>query len=488
MLTDVVGSTELWDHEPDAMAAAIARHDEIVSDSVRGEGGLLLKAKGEGDSTFSVFARSTDGLRAAYRLQRALRLERWPAEATLSTRVAVHTGEAVERDGDYFGPAVNLVARLRGAALGGQILVSATTAAIGRKGLPQGCDLVELGAIELRGITDRQAVWALVGPDVDLVAGLGASSGPSVIDDRDLSRREAEVMALVAENRTNAEIAARISVSERTVEPIVASLARKLGVETRVELVRAATATVASRGQGVHQARPPLPAVFELLADASSFVGRDAELALLRHQWELARAGHTLVVVVSGDVGTGKSRLVSELAAGVHADGFRVLFGACYEDVDRPYAPFVQAILEEIAAIDDAEVTRRAGDASGALARLSPELARRLSVPAGHGDVTERDALLDAIRWWMVGAAEIAPTLVVIDDVHWATSSTRDVLRDLARRAGHDRLLIVVTTRDEASDVSVELTALLADLQRSPATTTVRLGGLDPDESPRSCT
>ena len=480
VLTDVVGSTELWDHAPDAMAAAIERHEEIVSEAVSGEGGLVLKTKGEGDSTFSVFVRTTDGLRAAYRLQRALRLERWPADAPLITRVAVHTGEAVERDGDYFGPAVNLVARLRGVALGGQVLVSATTATIARKGLPDGCDLVELGPVELRGITDREAVWALIGPDLDPVAGTGAG-GPSAVADHGLSRRETDVQSLVAENLTNAEIAARLSSSERTVESLVASLARKLGVDTRVELVRVAAARVTPRGGGV-PVRPGLPAMLELLADASSFVGRDAERALLRDRWQRARAGHTLVVMVSGEAGIGKSRLVSEFAAEVHADGGRVLLGACYEDVDQPYAPFVQAIAADVADLDDAEVRRRAGGDREALARLSPELARSLSVPEGHGDVTERGVIVDAIRRWIFAAASNAPTLLVIEDVHWATSSTRDVLRDLVRRAGRDPLVLLATTRDRAPDANAEVSALLADLQRSPATTLLALQGLDPVE------
>ena len=480
LLTDVVGSTELWDHAPDAMAAAITRHEVIVSEAVSSESGLLLKTKGEGDSTFSVFARTTDGLRAAYRLQRALRLEPWPADAPLSTRVAVHTGEAVERDGDYFGPAVNLVARLRGAALGGQVLVSATTATIGRKALPDGCDLVELGPIEFRGITDPEVVWALVGPDIGPFRVTAASPARSAHDDHGLSRREAEVQSLVAENLTNAEIAARLSVSERTVESLVASLARKLGVETRVDLVHI-SAKLATRADGALD-RPSLPATLELLADSSSFVGRDAERAVLRQRWERARAGHTLLAIVSGEAGIGKSRLASELAAEIHADGGRVLFGACYEDVDQPYAPFVQAISAEMSGLDDAKARRRAGRDREALARLSPDLARSLSVPDGRGDVAERGAIVDAIRRWIVGAGTSTPSLIVIEDVHWATASTRDVLRDLLRRAGHDPVLVLATTRDTAPDVDADLSALLADLQRSPATTSVPLGGLEPHD------
>ena len=68
------------------------------------------------------------------------------------------------------------------------------------------------------------------------------------------------------------------------------------------------------------------------------------------------RGGHTLLVLVTGEPGIGKSRLVSELAVEVHVDGGRVLLGACYEDVDEPYGPFVQAIVEDAAQLDEADI------------------------------------------------------------------------------------------------------------------------------------
>ena len=88
------------------MEPALARHDEIVAAAVRAEGGALLRSKGEGDSTFSVFGRASDALRAAYRLQRAMRSERWPADAMIRTRVGVDTGEAIEHSRNYYGTAV----------------------------------------------------------------------------------------------------------------------------------------------------------------------------------------------------------------------------------------------------------------------------------------------------------------------------------------------------------------------------------------------
>jgi class 3 adenylate cyclase len=401
LLTDVVGSTELWERAPDAMTIALARHGELVSAAVEGEGGTVLKARGEGDSTFSVFTRATDALRAAHRLQADVRAEAWPPAAVIRTRAAVHTGEAVEREGDYFGPAVNRVARLRGVATGGQVVVSAATKAIVATSLPPGWELVDIGAVELRGLGPEPA-FLLAAPELDPVAQQRPAPESAV------SRREAEVLQLVAESLTNAEIAARLFISERTVELHVSSLLRKLGATNRRDLARHAHDRA---GAGV-DAQPLLPPALELLADPAGFVGRSAERDALRESWELAVAGHTLVAVVAGEAGMGKSRLVAEVAIEVHAEGGRVLFGACYEDVEQPYGPFAQAIAD---ADDGTELIELAPQLAGATRTAQP----------GADEPLAPGAIVDGIRTWLVTAASSAPLLQVIEDLHWSTSTTR---------------------------------------------------------------
>ena len=289
VLTDVVGSTELWEKAPTTMAAALARHDQLVTEAVVAEAGTLLKPRGEGDSTFSVFTRASNAVRAAHRLQATIRAEAWPPEAVIRTRVAVHTGEAVERDGDYLGPAVNRVARLRGVANGGEIIVSAATAAIVRAALPAGCELVDIGAVELRGLDHPEPAFVLAAPDLDPVERAG------------ISPREAEVLAPVGEHRSNAEIGARLFISVRTVETHVSSLLRKLGV-----LDRRALALVAGE---LARARRSSEALASLPSPLTSFIGRTQERAALAGA---VRANRLVTAVGAG--GVGKTRLALAVA------------------------------------------------------------------------------------------------------------------------------------------------------------------------------
>jgi DNA-binding SARP family transcriptional activator/class 3 adenylate cyclase len=161
LLTDVEGSTRLWEAHAADMAVALPRHDQIMATAVGDRGGVVLKARGEGDSTFSVFARASDAATAALAAQRALADEPWPPATPLSVRMALYTGEALERDRDYYGRTVNRAARLRGLASGGQILVSQATAEVIRDHLGPEVRLIDLGAQPLPGIDRPEQVLAL---------------------------------------------------------------------------------------------------------------------------------------------------------------------------------------------------------------------------------------------------------------------------------------------------------------------------------------
>jgi predicted ATPase/DNA-binding SARP family transcriptional activator len=164
LLTDIVGSTGLWDTHRTDMAVALERHDHHVADVVESCGGFTIKSKGEGDATLSVFRRASSAAAAALDLRAAFASEAWAGGIPLSMRIALHTGEANERDGDYFGPTVNRAARIRSLAGSGQIVLSEATTALVRDHLPEGCRLIDLGRHELRGLARDELVFELTLP------------------------------------------------------------------------------------------------------------------------------------------------------------------------------------------------------------------------------------------------------------------------------------------------------------------------------------
>jgi predicted ATPase/class 3 adenylate cyclase len=165
-MTDVDGSTRLWEADRNAMAVALARHDAIMREAVAGIGGVLVKTRGEGDSTFAVFGRATDAVDATLRALRCLASEAWPPSARLSVRAALHSGEVEEREGDYYGPAVNRCARLRAVAYGGQVLLSQATAELVRDRLPAQTTLADLGVHRLKDLTAPEHIFQLCHPDL----------------------------------------------------------------------------------------------------------------------------------------------------------------------------------------------------------------------------------------------------------------------------------------------------------------------------------
>jgi class 3 adenylate cyclase len=127
LLTDVEESTASWEAESEAMSAAMERHNAIIDLAVANRGGVCRPALGEGESVVAAFGRPSDAVLAAHDAQVALLAERWPTSRPLRVRMAVHVEEArLLDDGNYAGPAFIRAARLRGMALGGQVLVSAS--------------------------------------------------------------------------------------------------------------------------------------------------------------------------------------------------------------------------------------------------------------------------------------------------------------------------------------------------------------------------
>ncbi|OBF99157.1 hypothetical protein A5772_13185 [Mycolicibacter sinensis] len=186
LLTDIEGSTAAWEADADAMAVALARHDELAEQVVTSRGGRLIKTRGEGDATFSVFDRPSAAAAAALELQEAIHHEPWALREPIRIRVALHTGEVELRDGDYFGRAVNRAARLRSLAIGGQILCSGATAELVIDALPDDVMLADLGMRQLRNLPRPEHVFELrleaaVRPEDTSVAALQRPDLPPIL-------------------------------------------------------------------------------------------------------------------------------------------------------------------------------------------------------------------------------------------------------------------------------------------------------------------
>src|SRR5919199_307188 len=162
LFTDIEGSTALWEQHPEAARVALARHDALVEQIVGEHDGHVVRPRGEGDRRFAVFARATDAVAAAAALQQAFYTEPWPTPTSLRVRIAVHTGEADLRDGDYYGTAVNRCARLRAVAHGGQLLVSQATYDLVREHPLAGINFRDLGKHRLKDLQQPQRIFHLL--------------------------------------------------------------------------------------------------------------------------------------------------------------------------------------------------------------------------------------------------------------------------------------------------------------------------------------
>jgi class 3 adenylate cyclase len=157
LFTDVEGSTRLWDAERDAMAAALRRHDEVLREAIEQAGGYVFKTVG--DAFCAAFPVARAGLDAALTAQQNLAAQSWPTSRPIVVRMGLHAGVCEERDGDYFGPAVNRTARLLAVASGGQVLVSGVAAELLSDEMPEGVGLRELGTRQLKDLTRPERIY-----------------------------------------------------------------------------------------------------------------------------------------------------------------------------------------------------------------------------------------------------------------------------------------------------------------------------------------
>jgi len=178
LFTDIEGSTTRWEHHPEAMRAALERHDALLHAVIQAGRGHVFKTVG--DAFCAAFGGAGDAVVVAIEIQRAVGAEDWgafgPDFPPMRVRIGLHTGPAESRAGDYFGPSVNRAARLQAAGHGGQILLSDATRALVAGGLPTEITLRDWGIHRLKDLRHAERIFQVCAPGMmDVTAPLRTS-------------------------------------------------------------------------------------------------------------------------------------------------------------------------------------------------------------------------------------------------------------------------------------------------------------------------
>jgi DNA-binding NarL/FixJ family response regulator/tetratricopeptide (TPR) repeat protein len=198
-----------------------------------------------------------------------------------------------------------------------------------------------------------------------------------------------------------------------------------------------------------------------------AFIGRSAELGRLEKLLERTEQGRRAVALVGGDAGVGKTRLLAEVYERARTHGTRVLVGSCMEtgDVGLPYLPFLDAF-------HDLGSSREEADVVGKVVTSIPALGRLVATPSGAGPVASRRDEFEQVELFggvlslLTRLSELAPLLVVIEDIHWADRSTRDLITFLVRSLRTERVGFIASYRSDELHRRHPLRPLLAGLVR----------------------
>lgn len=212
----------------------------------------------------------------------------------------------------------------------------------------------------------------------------------------------------------------------------------------------------------------------------SHFVGRDTELRQVVDAWRAARQGHGRVVLLGGEAGIGKSRLAAEAAQVAATEGALVLHGRCDDQMPIPYQPFSEALGRYVLGADPAELRHHLGWGAGEVATLVASLRSLVPLPAaGPVDDADRSRLFEAVASFLRSLSGAAPLVVVLEDLHWASTATLLLLRHLVRASGDAAVLFIGTFRHDEIDPAGHLSDLLAHLRRERRAEELVLMGLD---------
>ncbi len=228
---------------------------------------------------------------------------------------------------------------------------------------------------------------------------------------------------------------------------------------------------------------PPYP-IRAAGAAVPAFVGRAAERSAAEEAWAAVRAGGRQVIFIGGEPGAGKSRLATEIAAAAYGQGAVVLLGNCSPEPGGPYQPFAECLEHLLGGTASGALADCLPETAAELLRLTPLVWRHrpeLAWPGGDGGDYRRE-LFDAFTGLLHAAAEQRPVVCVLEDLHWASQPTLQLLDHVAQRSAASRLLLLCTHRTTAPDRSDDLTYAIADLYRLDGVRRLDLAGLSTEE------
>lgn len=236
---------------------------------------------------------------------------------------------------------------------------------------------------------------------------------------------------------------------------------------------------------GISERLPPPPSLTTCLSGTLRLTGRDEEIDVLRAKWELASRGEQQIVVVTGEPGVGKTRLVLEFAGSV-ARQSTVLIGQCDREAIVAYAPWV-AILQWMVRTTPVQALRRyltGLDGVSELAQIVPEITTRIHVTHAPDSATpdgRRYRLFEVTSQLLAAASRSAPMLLVLDDLHWADQGSLLLLRHLIRSTSAAAICFVIIHRNDVPEWSPEFRDAVESLRRDYVPTRIAVHRLADD-------
>jgi class 3 adenylate cyclase/predicted ATPase len=457
LFTDIEGSTRLWAQNPQTMGAAIARHEVLLRAVITTAGGVVFKTVG--DAIYAAFASALDAVRAVVEGQQAIVTEPWGTTIPLHVRMALHSGVAEARQGDYFGLPLSRIARLLAAGHGGQILLSQATQELVREQLSPEMTLRHLGRYQLTDLTDPQHIFQLLAPDLPADFPPLRLAGERAVDEPRLT------------------LPPFLAATPPPPGPATPFVARE---QELAELADALATARSGAGQilfvigGAGRGKTTLVQEFARQAQAA-----DGELLIVSGSCN-AHTGsgdpylpfREALTMLSGNVET---RWAGGLITAEHA---RRLWEAMPLTLPAlvAHAPDLIGTFVPSKGVHERAATFAERDAPWFRELVARESAEAGARVAQQPILAQYSAALSAI-------ARERPLVLILEDLHWVDSASSGLLFHLSREASHSRILILGTYRPEEVAVSRDqnvhpLAEMLSELKRRHGDIWLDLGEL----------